>query len=96
MAIKYYCLGTQRGAKAEDMGRGLSWEGPIGSCSVTSPYYLHVLEIEHFFFSLFLFSASIEPVGRKLISVFLSLSNLSQFRVSLVNLEYQLPPCLQL
>ena len=52
MAIKYYCQGTQRAAKAEDMGRGLSWEGPIGSCSVTSPYYLHVLKIEHFFFSI--------------------------------------------
>lgn len=25
----------QRGIKAEDGGRGLSWEGPIGSCSVT-------------------------------------------------------------
>ena len=26
----------QRGATAEDMGWGLSWEGPIGSCSVTA------------------------------------------------------------
>ena len=25
----------QRGVTAEDMGRGLFWEGPIGSCSVT-------------------------------------------------------------
>ena len=25
----------QRGATAEDMGWGLFWEGPIGSCSVT-------------------------------------------------------------
>ena len=25
----------QRGATAEDLGWGLSWEGPIGSCSVT-------------------------------------------------------------
>ena len=25
----------QRGATAEDPGRGLSWEGPIGSCSLT-------------------------------------------------------------
>lgn len=35
MAIKYYCLGTQRGAKAEDMGKGHAPpQGPIVSCLV--------------------------------------------------------------
>ena len=26
---------TERATTAEDVGRGLSWKGPIGSCSVT-------------------------------------------------------------
>ena len=31
MCTKYHQV-LQRGAEAEDMGEGLSWEGPTGSC----------------------------------------------------------------
>ena len=34
----------QRGVTAEDMGRGLFWEGPIGSCSVTPGVWAQQLE----------------------------------------------------
>ena len=34
----------QRGATAEDMGWGLSWEGPTGSCSVTPGVWAQQLE----------------------------------------------------
>ena len=51
MYIRYYYLGltVRRGAKAADMGRGLSQGGPIGSCSITllSPQYQNTDEIQN-------------------------------------------------
>ena len=38
ICITYYYLGSSRGAEAEDMGEGLSREGPIASCSVISSH----------------------------------------------------------
>ena len=35
MCLKYYYLGTSEELKQRIWGRGLSQEGPIGSCSVT-------------------------------------------------------------